>query len=99
MTKQYDITYKPGQWAAICDVCGFKFKNVDLKRRWDGVMVCSEDWETRHPMDFIKAPNPQRKLPWARPEPTDTFVNVPYINSDVGTQENTVPPGTFNNDL
>lgn len=78
--------YKSGEWNVICDCCGFKFKSGQLQKRWDGFMVCKDDWETRHPLDFIKAPNPQQALPWTRPQPDDVFVDVPYIDDDVGVQ-------------
>ena len=29
---------------AICDICGFKYKHYQLKKRWDGFMV-SQDKE------------------------------------------------------
>lgn len=51
------MTYKgrwPGTWAVNCDVCGFRFPSNKLKRRWDGVMTCEKDWETRHPQTLIK---------------------------------------------
>lgn len=64
-----------GNWNALCDVCGRKYKASELKRRWDGLMTCSEDYETRHPSDFIKVPTEKITVPWSRPEPTDTFVS------------------------
>jgi hypothetical protein len=71
--------YKPGTWNALCDVCGFKLKSDQLSRRWDGLMVCSDDLESRHPQDLIRVPRENVSVPWARPEPPDTFVTVTYI--------------------
>jgi len=59
-------THIPGQWNAICDVCGFKFKSGDLRPRWDGIMVCAEDWETRHPSDFQRGVTDDPSVPWTR---------------------------------
>ena len=64
-----------GDYNAICDVCGFKFKASQLKKRWDGAMVCERDWETRHPQELIRPIPDQIKLPWTRPEGTDQYVN------------------------
>lgn len=65
---------KLGDWNALCDVCGFKYKASELRRRWDGYMVCPADYEERQPQDLIRIP-PERQTPaWARPEPTDQFV-------------------------
>jgi hypothetical protein len=55
-------------WNAICDVCGFQFKGHELKKRWDGLVVCSADYETRHPLDFFKVRSDYHKLPFVRPE-------------------------------
>lgn len=44
----------PGTWAVICEVCGFRFPSDQLKKRWDGVMCCEKDWETRHPQTLLK---------------------------------------------
>ncbi len=63
-----------GEWNAICDVCGFKFKASQLRQRWDGLRVCSEDWETRHSQELIRPMRDQAKLPWTRPE-TDNEVD------------------------
>jgi len=71
--------WQSGQYNAICDVCGFKFKNVDLQRRWDGLIVCHEDWEIQHPQERIR-PIPDQKKPLiTRPEATNSFVNVDYV--------------------
>ena len=88
-----------GAWNAICDVCGWKFKSHELKRRWDGKMVCDEDFETRHPSDFIRTVREKLTVPYAVPESTDIDVSPTYISASEGTQENTIPTGTFNNEL
>lgn len=57
-----------GAWNAICDVCGMKFKSYMLKQRWDGRMVCSHDYEMRHPMDLMRVPKDDPSIEWSRPE-------------------------------
>ena|SRR3990167_10750520 len=88
-------TYKQGDWNAICDVCGVKYKASQLRKRWDGFMTCSADWEIRHPSDFLKIQSEGAPPPWTRPEPTDIFVTVDYVASTVGVQETSVPAGTY----
>lgn len=73
--------WKSGSWSALCDVCGFKFKAEDLTERWDGLMVCREDYETRHPQERIRPIPDQNKLPWTRPEPTDSFITIDYVTT------------------
>jgi hypothetical protein len=69
-----------GNWNAICDVCGFKFKASELKRRWDGFMVCDKDFEQRHPQDLIRLKPDRQATPWARPVPEDQFVTVAPVD-------------------
>lgn len=73
-----------GQWNAICDRCGFKFKSSELKKDWQGLMVCEEDYETRHPQDFIRV-RTEKVLPeWVRPRPSDVFlVYCTYATSSI----------------
>ena len=75
---------KRGDWNAICDVCGFKYKASELKRRWDNLYVCDVDWEPRHPQDFLKGKRDKQNTPWSRPEQVDDFVTYePVDGSDL----------------
>jgi hypothetical protein len=91
--------YKPGDWSATCDICGFEFYASQLKKRWDGFMACEQDYETRNPQDLIRGRKEKISPPWTRPEPTEVFRTVSYVSSTVGTQESTVPSGTNNGTL
>ena len=77
------------QWNAVCDRCGFEYKNWQLKKEWTGLMTCSgpetnDCWEPRHPSDFIKAHSGESSIPWSRPEPTDVYVSVTFTNNIEG---------------
>jgi hypothetical protein len=64
-----------GNWNALCDSCGRKFKAFDLQKRWDGLMVCQEDFEQRHPQDLLKVQREKIAVPWSRPYAAeDTYV-------------------------
>jgi len=64
-----------GNWNALCDSCGRKFKAFDLKKRWDGLMVCAEDYELRHEQDFLRVQKERIAIEFSRPYPTeDTFI-------------------------
>lgn len=65
-----------GAWNATCDACGRKYKSTQLRKRWDGFMVCEREWETRHPQDFVRArPSPDpAPLPWTRTQPEPNFI-------------------------
>lgn len=71
--------YVPGNWNSICDRCGFKFKSSELRKDWQGLMVCDKDFERRHPQDFIKV-KPETALPeWTRPKVPETFMEICYV--------------------
>ena len=82
-------TLAEGSWNVICDVCGFKFKACDVKKRWDGFYVCKEDFEQRHPSDFEKGFPDDQSVPYTRPDTDD--VDEPTITE--------LPTGTFDGSL
>ncbi len=71
-----------GDAKACCDVCGFDMHLSDLRKRWDGAMVCSADWEPRHPQDLIKPRSEKNHLKDARPEPAIRYLAVGEITAD-----------------
>jgi hypothetical protein len=46
--------YRPGDYWVICDECGRTFRKSKTRKRWDGMIVCFNDWEPRHPQEFIR---------------------------------------------
>jgi len=62
-----------GDWNTLCDSCGRKYKASQLKKRWDGLMVCKEDYETRHPQDLIQVQQEKITVDFSRPDPNDHF--------------------------
>lgn len=76
--------YKHGEWNIICFVCGKKCKSGDIRKRWDGALVCKEDYETRHILDFIKIRSDETSVPYSNTEPPDQFIFFCYIESRTG---------------
>ena len=72
------MSYISGQWNVICDSCGRKIKSGIAKLRWDGFIVCPEDYEMRHPQDFVKSQTDKISVPFTRPIPTEVFIAVNY---------------------
>lgn len=72
----YIARYDKGDWIALCDVCGRKYKASNLKKRWDGLMCCDDDWEIRQPQDFVRGIADTQIAPWLRDEPANSFVAV-----------------------
>lgn len=77
-----------GQWNAICDRCGCKYKSGKMRKEWTGKMVCrgadtNDCWEPRHPQDLVRGRADNQSTPWNRSEPEDTFIVPGPINTDV----------------
>jgi hypothetical protein len=66
---------------AVCDVCGFVYRWDELMLRWDNLMVCEADYETRNPQDFVRAVPDGKPLPWSRPPPEDVELVIDYIDT------------------
>ena len=82
----------PGTWKVVCDVCGFQFASSDVKKRWDGLMVCHEDWELDHPQKFVRV-RPETAIPaFVRAEPEPVYVTYCSLlgrqgRADMGTAD------------
>jgi hypothetical protein len=66
--------YIAGDFWRICDRCGFKVRSSETSRTWDGLYVCREDFETRHPQDFVRGRKDDQSVPDPRPEPVDNVI-------------------------
>ena len=90
-----DPGFQSGENWVECDVCGMDFRASEVKWRWDGLLVCEEDWEPRHQQDYVR---PREDVIAAqgpvRSEPDDEFVTVTGA-----TSPEPPPSGTFDNDL
>lgn len=91
--------YKAGSYNVICDVCGFQFKADKIKKRWDGLMVCNEDFEHDHPQKHIRVREDRQQVAFVRNEPEDTFLSVCYMHdrapyADLGTADCAVVDNT-----
>jgi len=64
----------PGNWKVACDVCGFWFPSGDMQNRWDGLVVCHKDFETRHPQTLIKIRGEKAVPTFIRKDAEDIFV-------------------------
>lgn len=82
MFKQTTPGWKFGEWLGICQVCGWKKRSSELFKRWDGLIVCAEDLEPRHPQEFVRPRADQQKVAFTRPETTDVEIG-PSINCTV----------------
>ncbi len=63
---------------AICDRCGYQYDYLDLQKEWNGLLVCPECYEPKHPqLDPSYHAADAQALPFTRPareEPMIVFV-------------------------
>lgn len=65
--------FKSGQWNVICDVCGKRYKIGQVRKRWDGLIVCDQDFEQDHPQKYLRVRETGQAVPIIRDEPQDNF--------------------------
>lgn len=66
--------YISGDFWRICDRCGAKTRSSQTYRTWDGLYVCHDDFETRHPQDFVRGRKDLQNVPNPRPETVDNII-------------------------
>jgi len=86
------MSYKPGNWLAICDRCGRQFLSGKLKLTWDGLRVDARCWEPRHPQEFLR-PVVEKNVPWTSPEPADIEIGLlEYVVDGYWDRPAVMPP-------
>lgn len=74
--------YKPGDYFVQCDRTGFKIRASASKREWQGRVVREQDWEPRHPQDFVRGKRDEQRVPFYSLEGTDTFLDPNDVTED-----------------
>lgn len=46
--------YNKGDHWIQCDLCASHIYASEARYRWDGMVVCPDDWEPRQPQDFVR---------------------------------------------
>ena len=68
------MKFATGQYAlALCDRCGQQYDYISLRQEWNGLRVCPECFEEKHPQlephpvpfepEALRDPRPDRKEP------------------------------------
>src|ERR1700739_2061054 len=70
--------FKNGEWNIWCMVCNRKIKSGEALKRWDGLLVCKEDYENRHPLDFLRARQERISVPFSAPTSFNLFDGPDY---------------------
>ncbi len=76
------MTYVPGDFWRICDRCGKKIRQSETRKTWDGLWVCENDWEPRHPQDFVRGKKDKQAVNEPRPEPANYFLSDNEVSAD-----------------
>jgi hypothetical protein len=79
--------FKSGEWNVYCMVCNRKIKSGIALKRWDGLIVCPDDYENRHPMDFLRARQERISVPFTSDTSFTSFVGPTYPDYPFCTQE------------
>lgn len=77
---------RPGDHRVICDHSGFMAWASDCVKTWDGKYVLRRfvGSETqRHPQELVRGRPDDQRVPWSRPEQTDTFLSARVLPSDL----------------
>lgn len=70
--------FSSGEWNVWCMVCNRKIKSGESLKRWDGLIVCKDDYENRHPLDFLRARQERITVPFSAPTSFDQFVEQEF---------------------
>ena len=85
--------YRAGDNWVVCDVCGCDVYASEAKERWDGLVVCRQDWEPRQEQDFVRAR--QDKIAadgLVRPAGPDDYDSIPEPPYNPGGGGGEYPP-------
>ena len=64
-----------GHWVE-CQRTGFVIRNEDARKEWTGIIVAKEEWEPRHPQDFLRGVvDNQAAVGLVVPETSGTFIS------------------------
>lgn len=73
---------KGGHWV-ICDRTGMAIRAEDAKEEWTGSIVAKEEWEPRHPQDYLRArEDNQSPKGLIRTEGSDVALTGLYVEGD-----------------
>lgn len=67
--------YRPGDHYMVCEECGFTYRKSEIRKRWDGAMVCQKDWEPQHPQEKLRGKADNMAVKNARLETYQAILN------------------------
>lgn len=79
------MAYKPGDYYAICDICGMRGYASEMRMTWNKLFVHSLTcFDEKHPHFTDPKPlNEPQRVPIHRPEQEDVFITTPITGDDL----------------
>lgn len=88
MYADNDYYFRSGSHNVICDKCARKLKSHEVKKTYDGFMMCSVCWYPQHPTEYMHIPTENVFPRFIRPNQELTAATY---GDGVTEQEVTVP--------
>ena len=73
----------------ICDISGQTFRADEVRKNWRGQIVSLEDWEPRHPQEFLRGKLDRQTVRDPRPD-VDNVSELVTASASVSSSGNTV---------
>ena len=71
----------------LCDRCGQEYRYLELRKEWNGLKVCPECYEPKHPQ-LEPSPPPFEPQALFEPRPDRTEPYIVYVGENIfGTSE------------
>lgn len=93
--------YRPGEWYALCDVCGFQYYASELfagtATSQKGLRVCRHDLDKQNPQEFVRPKTEKIGVPWSRPQGNEDDITLTNLDPGGYTYipAATQPPVTY----
>ena len=68
-------SWQSGRWLVIDDESGLTHYSDEVIRLWDGSYRRKDQYETRHPQEFIRAKNDPQPIPFVRPDTESSAIS------------------------
>jgi len=84
---------RPGEYLMRSDRSGRRMWSSEARREWTGMIVHKDEWEERHPQDFVTGKVDRQAVPVPRPDPIPVFGGplTTDTTADVAAGANTLP--------
>lgn len=95
MAHEANAGYQPGNHWCECQRCGFDYRASQMRKEWNGSLVCEDCYEPRHPQDFVKS---VKESPSAKGIVTSEISKAPTLEggADAGDANLTLTVGLSN---